>query len=569
MADPANVSRRFFIQRAAVVLAAGPALLAACGGSAAPASSAPSSAAGGASGAAKPSGVASLGATSAGASGAPTTAGSGETWQGVKLPTTIAFKGPQPDLPGNSTGLDPGYYKFPKDTLVQSVPKPPGDGSQVSAFTYLTLAPPPPMDQNAAWQNVNKLTGATISMTQVSAADYPAKIGTLLAGNDYPDFIYNLTTVNPQGSIPALGQFVKGRCSDLTPYLSGDAIKDYPNLANYTSYTWRSSVVEGKMYAIPVQRQPNGNVIMYRKDLFDAAGVSMTNAPKNIDDFNQMLKALAQPKNNQWGIAGGAATYFALGPVSPLLAMFNAPNNWKLDSSGKLTKDFETPEYKQALGWAQDTWKAGYWHPNTPVGGNGVGNNDFMGGRFAVLPGVWGQYVQLWDIQPTIDPKGLIYPMWPFMADGTTKPVYLAGTGNFGLVHIKQQPNEARLKMLLGIANYFAAPFGTTEWLANYYGVEGTDFKYDQSGAPQPTDQGRKELTAVWRYIASPAYAEFDPYMSKVFADNNHTAQQAMEANMVFDPTLGLYSDTAFTAALPAQTDLLSAVTDIVVGRRP
>jgi putative aldouronate transport system substrate-binding protein len=37
----------------------------------------------------------------------------------------------------------------------------------------------------------------------------------------------------------------------------------------------------------------------------------------------------------------------------------------------------------------------------------------------------------------------------------------------------------------------------------------------------------------------------------------------------VFDPTLGLYSDTAFTAALPAQTDLLAAVTDVVVGRRP
>ena len=48
------------------------------------------------------------------------------------------------------------------------------------------------------------------------------------------------------------------KCADLTPYLSGDGIKDYPNLAHYTSYTWRSGVIEGKIYAIPIARAPIG-----------------------------------------------------------------------------------------------------------------------------------------------------------------------------------------------------------------------------------------------------------------------------------------------------------------------
>ena len=57
-------------------------------------------------------------------------------------------------------------------------------------------------------------------------------------------------------------------------------------------------------------------------------------------------------------------------------------------------------------------------------------------------------------------------------------------------------PSPERLKMLLRIANFFAAPFGTQEWLLNYFGVKDTDFTYNADGSPVMTDQGRSELTA-------------------------------------------------------------------------
>jgi hypothetical protein len=63
------------------------------------------------------------------------------------------------------------------------VPTPPGDGSTVSALTYLTLAPPPPMESNAAWQAVNKAINATLKMDQVIGADYPARVNVVVAGN--------------------------------------------------------------------------------------------------------------------------------------------------------------------------------------------------------------------------------------------------------------------------------------------------------------------------------------------------------------------------------------------------
>jgi putative aldouronate transport system substrate-binding protein len=537
MADnSARLNRRTFVTRAGMLAvgAWGASLLQAC---------APSSPAGGA------------------AAGKPASGGGA-----VKLPTYVPFEGPKPDLAGNAQGLDPAFFKFPSD-LVKTVTTPPGDGSTVTAITYLTLAPPPPMEQNAAWQAVNKSINATLKMDQVTGADYPARVNVIVAGNDLPDFIYNPTTTQPWGVIAGLPGFVKAKCADLTPYLSGDAIKDYPNLAHYPTYTWRSGVVDNKIYALPIARPPIGPTMMYRPDLFEKAGIQMDKAPKNADDFKRMLVALTRPQDNQWGIAAGTTNYFWTTPNNAFAGIFRVPNNWKLDASGKLIKDVETEEFKAAVGFSRDLWAAGVWHPNSPTYA-GAFNDDFMAGRFAVAPGVWGQYVQLWDIEAVRNPAAKIYPMHPFAHDGG-KPMYQAGSGQFGVTYLRQQDSPDRLKMMLRIANFFAAPFGSQEWLLNYFGVKETDFNFNAEGAPVLTEQGRSELTAVWRYVSSPAYALFSANRSQEFATVSHAAEAAMIAVMELDPTLGLYSPTAAAQGQLAQDAMLSGMSDIVQGRRP
>jgi putative aldouronate transport system substrate-binding protein len=259
--------------------------------------------------------------------------------------------------------------------------------------------------------------------------------------------------------------------------------------------------------------------------------------------------------------------YFGTTPNNALGGIFRVPNNWKLDPSGKLIKDVETEEFKAYVGFMRDLWAAGVIHPNSPTYG-GAFNDDFMAGRFAVGPSVWGAYVQLWDIEAVRNPAARIYPMHPFAHDGG-KPFYQAGSGQFGVTYIKQQSSPDRLKMLLRIANYFAAPFGSQEWLLNYFGVQETDFKFNADGAPVLTDQGRSELTAVWRYVSSPAYALFSANRSQEFATVSYAAEQAMIAAMEVDPTLGLYSPTAAAQAPLAQDAILSGVSEIVQARRP
>src|SRR5207245_6402093 len=134
--------------------------------------------------------------------------------------------------------------------------------------------------------------------------------------------------------------------------------------------------------------------------------------------------------------------------------------------------------------------------------------------RVAFGAGVGGQSVKQCDIASVRNPSARLYPMHSFAADGG-KPYYQAGSGQFGVAYMKQQSSPDRVKMLLRVANYFAAPFGSQEWLQNYFGVKDVDFSFNGDGAPVLTEQGRSELTAVWRYISSPAYALFSANRSQ------------------------------------------------------
>ena len=179
------------------------------------------------------------------------------------------------------------------------------------------------------------------------------------------------------------------------------------------------------------------------------------------------------------------------------------PNNWKLDSGGKLIKDFETEEFKAAVGFARDLWQAGLWHPNTPTYG-GTYNNDFMAGRFAVARASGASTSSSGTSRRRADPNAQHLPDAPVRA--RRRQAVLPGGLRQLRGHVHQAAGLARAasRCCCAIANHFAAPFGTEEWLLNYFGVKDTDFTFNADGAPVLTEQGRAELTAAWRYVTSP-----------------------------------------------------------------
>src|SRR5207247_4105686 len=184
--------------------------------------------------------------------------------------TTTHTPYPNMQNPDNPTPCDPyldGYVNFPKNPVRSLPPEAPGTGGTVTSMTIGLFPPPTPFENNPAWQAINKELNVDFKMNIVAPGDYVAKLATVMAGNDMPDllfFYYNLqTAITAVAGVP---QFLDASGADLTPFLAGDAIQDYPNLANIPTRAWKNS---GSVY--------NGKIIMVPKPLYSEGFLFLKN----------------------------------------------------------------------------------------------------------------------------------------------------------------------------------------------------------------------------------------------------------------------------------------------------
>ncbi|MBV9579666.1 MAG: hypothetical protein JO057_13845 [Chloroflexi bacterium] len=472
--------------------------------------------------------------------GAPTTVAGASTPAAagkLRLPTYLPVQGAKPDLPPTPQGLQAAYFTYPQ-TLVQSVTQSPGSGTDVTALTSLPFAPPPGVDQNPAWQAINKALNANVKMQMVPADSYANTVATTMAGGDLPDLFYFNAFGPTTNDLP---RFLQSAYTDLTPFVAGDAIKDYPNLAGFPTASWTPTVFDGSIYGVPVVRPPWNYVWYVNQTWLDTIGAT---PPTSADDFTRILKEMTNPQANQWGIGAGAPAYGLVNGRGdcPQLAMFGAPNNWSVDSRGHFTKDFETGQFKAALGYVRDLYAAGVFYPNPVTLNSTILKTAFEGGQVGVISTGWASYaVEFWDAALKMNPPIELRTMGPFSADGG-KPVWHQFAGLIGMTAVKKSSPD-RVKELLRILNYLAAPFGSQESLLLEYGVKDVDFTFDAQGNPQKTDKGKADTNVMWQYLAWRPPVLFYPADSN-FARVAYADSQKMLPDLIADPSLGLYSST-------------------------
>ena len=276
----------------------------------------------------------------------------------VALPTYVApnWSSP-PEVPGGGI-TPPGFTSYPQK-IVRSVPNPPGKGGQVTITTQTLAALPTPMDSNPVWQELNKRTGVTLNFNITPFADYGAKIPTILASGDMPDMLFL-----PNGQqVPGYPAFLDAKCADLTPFLSGDAVKDYPNLAAHPTSVWKTVVINNKIYGVGDPIPPYFWVHWHHAELLQKTGLDL---PKSIDDYKKIMQAVLNPNGGVYGIVAESGYQYGYDTINQLFtSIFGGPNQWSLQN-GKLTRLFETDQFKAAVGAARDIWSAGLYEPGAP-----------------------------------------------------------------------------------------------------------------------------------------------------------------------------------------------------------
>jgi putative aldouronate transport system substrate-binding protein len=471
-------------------------------------------------------------------------------------------------VPGTDV-IPNGFIAYPK-TPTQSVASPPGDGGEVTVAGETSNALIP-LEQNTLWQQLNKALNVKLNLNLAPFSDWAfGKFQALVAGGELPD----ITMIPIGGVIPDLPSFLEAKVQDLTPFVSGDAVKDYPNLASLPTIGWKGMVYDNKIFGVPIAMSQFYWGLWGHQEILDANKLSW---PTSAADFRQQMRTLTNAQQNKYGIGFEVGNRYAFGltnvggQIWP--AIYRAPNNWDVGSDGKWTKDWETDQFKAAVQLARDVYADGSYDPDTTYT-TPTADNAFESGRFvyrfsgALNPNHYDDgAIPNHRIMTTQSPPWKVRPAPPVPADAGDKGQYNYGPGNFGLIVLKQAPAD-RIKLLLGVINYIVSPFGSQEYLIANYGVKDQDYSLDDAGNPQRTAQGLANQIMWNGVLGLPAPVLFDPNQ-RDFAATMNAALKPLSAVGAQDPTIGLYSATNQKQGFLIQTKFADGLIDIVTGRRP
>jgi putative aldouronate transport system substrate-binding protein len=487
------------------------------------------------------------------------------------LPTT---GGPKPDFASQGLLYEDAFINYPASPVKALPATPPGLGSNVAAIAPGLYPPPTPLDDNPAWKEVNKQLNVTFQFNIVAnPGDYQVKIATTMAGNDLPDLIYFQGAVDGVARIP---DFLQSKCADLTPYLAGDAAKDYPNLAAIPTFAWQNagSLTSGKLQMVPLERYAPGTALFKNANIYDAE-IGANYVPKNADDLKRVMQALNRPQEGRYATAAytssGTARQLPIAfHIAWYSSLFGAPNNWRLESSGKLTKNIETPEFKEAVAYVRDLVTSGLFSPDTLSYNNiNSARADFVAGKWALYPEGFGNpWNDFWRRGLQRNPPVNFLALPPFAAHDGGKPTHFLSAGFLGATALKAASPE-RVKELLRILNWLAAPFGSQEDLLLTSGIPEIDYKVDDKGNPVLTDRGNTDANYVpWKYVVQHPQVIYVPDISN-YAKTLYEAEQFLIPAGVSDPTLGYYAPTSSSKGPILSQAVGDALQQIIGGRDP
>jgi putative aldouronate transport system substrate-binding protein len=493
-----------------------------------------------------------------------------------------ATNGPKPDFASTGPQYEDGYTNYPTQNPKSWTKGAPGLGSNVSVLAQArgvgSSTPPTPFDQNPAWKEVNKQLNANVTFNIAPSADYGAKLAAIMSGSDLPDVIFfqgglggTNATSNTGGASATtnLPAFLQHSMADLTPYLGGDAIKDYPNLAAIPTFAWKNSgcAFEGKIYMWPVERYRPLNMMFRNTAIWDAE-VGANYVPTDAADFRRVLEQLNRPKEGRAAIIGTNIQY----NLQVFPAMFGAPNGWALDASGKLIKDIETPQYKEAVGYIRDLITAGLYQPdfiNTAASQSSTAaTNAFAAGKGATIVYTFGvNWSTLWATSQAAKPPVNFLPIGLFPAQKGGKPGHFLGPGFIATNGMKKGSPE-RIQEVLRIVDWLAAPFGSQEDLLLTYGLKDVEYTLDAAGHPVQLPGKAADTQAVpWLYIVQHPQVMFFPNYPD-YAKLEYEAEHMLIPAGIEDPTWGLFSPAASTQGPSANQLVLDMLTDILFSRR-
>jgi putative aldouronate transport system substrate-binding protein len=464
----------------------------------------------------------------------------------------------QPDFPGRGP-IPNGYLRYPAQLTRAIAEKPSRSGRVIRTMSPAWGPAPPGLGHNSFLDAINGELGVSINPSIQDGATYGDKLGAMLGARDVPDIL--VTPSWEIDRIPRFSQAAKALFADLSEFLRGDAVDEYPMLATLPSLAWQYSIWSGRLCAVPYPTDgPFPWALFYRKDLTDRAGVE---PPATIDDLYVFGKRMTDPVRGVWAFGG---------VFNMLQMLFKCPGSkggWRRKPGGGLEFKLEMPEFRQAVEFTARLFREGLVHPDVAASKGADTKQLFNAGRIVMSEDGMGAWRAMQSEQAKVTPGYDMQPLPIFSAVGGDPIAWGSGAPIF-YSFVKKGLGRDRTREILRVLNWCAAPFGSKEYELNRMGVEGKHFTRTADGSPMPTELGRKEVAVPGQYELlggrAPAVvgtADVPKFVEDLFAYLQSTIR-------FLEPDLFEGIKVEFPAAMsrgitPAEDKL----NDVIRGRRP
>lgn len=298
----------------------------------------------------------------------------------------------------------------------------------------------PDIVHNQLNEYLEEKTNIHIEWMEVSPDDYSQKMSILIAGNEYPDIVFNRALAKSQyESYGAQGMFV-----DLTEYIDQHStylkpmMEAYPQVANYTTSH------DGNTYFVPsydsVYHMTMPIKYWVNQAWLNNLGLEM---PTTTEEFREMLVAFKEQDANGNGDPGdeipmtGAirafedTTSYLLSSFVPVggVSFTNEANNnnYTFIRDGKVTFSATQDAFKEGLAYVKGLYDDGLYDPAAftqnrdqvkPLVDGGDANR--VGGTASHHPGNFasqtdvenGRYLEFAVLPPLMGPEGFQSASW-------------------------------------------------------------------------------------------------------------------------------------------------------------
>ncbi len=473
---------------------------------------------------------------------------------GLELPTYQPYADAPFDFEPTPEGGIGGVFEFPEqDTWISTGVENVAEGEKIEVFGP---APgggtPPPPERNSFLQEIWRRMGGELRVIYVpSSGDLQDKFATLIAGNALPD----LCRIMP---IPQLAGMLESQFTDLTEHLAGDAILDYPNLANLPQRAWQSAVVNGRIYGLPKFAGAVGESLMMRTDHVGIDEVDLSDG----EDFLALCREVSNPSQNRWAITQPHRY------IPMLEECMGGVNGWKRQDDGTFIHSYQTEQYVEALEVLRGMWADELIHPDA-YGQSGSGFVQIPKGSVTLHWNDFAQWRALLRNNQRVDPNfnviGVLPPAW----HGGERQGHFTVRGDVSSVVVMGIPktDPDRVKLLLRIANWLASPFGTEENVLLSYGIPGEHFSMGADGAIEQTDLAEQELNVGIASVRSTPALLWAPGVKPDDVRSMYDYQNTMLDGAVDDDSLGLFSETQNGKAASLKSRMDDAAVSIITNR--